>query len=180
MSSLAKCPFMHTKKMASAQTNWWPNQLSLKPLAQGAPASVTNYAEKFNALDLEEVKRDIFSHEDLKIVAADYGHGPFFIRMAWQCGTYRTFDRRGGAGCSLALCTLEQLARQRQFGQAKRLLWPIKKKYGSKISWGDLMVYAGNCAIESMGLTPLFRWWPSMPGNQKRNLSALNRMVGSR
>ena len=159
MSSLAKCPFMHTKKMASAQTNWWPNQLSLKPLAQGAPASVTNYAEKFNALDLEEVKRDIFNvmKTSQDWWPADYGHyGPFFIRMAWHsAGTYRTFDGRGGAGTgNLRFAPLNSWPDNGNLDKAKRLLWPIKKKYGSKISWGDLMVYAGNCAIESMGLTP--------------------------
>ena len=149
MTSIAKCPFMHTKKMASAQTNWWPNQLSLKPLAQGAPASVTNYAEKFNTLDLEEVKRDIFSvmKTSQDWWPADYGHyGPFFIRMAWHsAGTYRTFDGRGGAGTgNLRFAPLNSWPDNGNLDKAKRLLWPIKKKYGSKISWGDLMVYAGN------------------------------------
>jgi len=149
---------MHTKKMAS-KNNWWPNQLSLKPLGQGAPASVTEYAEHFAKLDLEEVKKDIF--EVMKTSQswwpADYGHyGPFFIRMAWHsAGTYRTFDGRGGAGTgNLRFAPLNSWPDNGNLDKAKRLLWPIKKKYGSKLSWGDLMVFAGNCAIESMGLTP--------------------------
>ncbi len=159
MTSIAKCPFMHTKKMASSQTNWWPNQLSLKPLSQGAPASVTNYADNFAKVDLDAVKRDIFDvmKTSQDWWPADYGHyGPFFIRMAWHsAGTYRTFDGRGGAGTgNLRFAPLNSWPDNGNLDKAKRLLWPIKKKYGSKLSWGDLMVFAGNCAIESMGLTP--------------------------
>ena len=140
---------------------WWPNKLDLKPLRQQAPESNPlgkdfDYAEAFKTLDLEAVKKDI---QQLMTTSqdwwpADYGHyGPFFIRMAWHsAGTYRIADGRGGAGgAQQRFEPLNSWPDNASLDKARRLLWPIKKKYGQKISWGDLMVLTGNVALESMG-----------------------------
>jgi len=140
---------------------WWPQQLDLQPLRQHAPASNPygasyDYAKEFKTLDLDAVKKDI---KDVLTTSqdwwpADYGHyGPFFIRMAWHsAGTYRTFDGRGGAGGGQQRFEpLNSWPDNVSLDKARRLLWPVKKKYGSKISWADLMVLTGNVALESMG-----------------------------
>ena len=144
---------------------WWPNKLNLKALRQNSPASdpmgkAFNYAEEFKTLDVDELKRDI---EEVMTTSqdwwpADYGHyGPLFIRMAWHAaGTYRTSDGRGGGGSGhQRFAPLNSWPDNANLDKARRLLWPIKKKYGRKISWADLIIFAGNCSLESMGLKTL-------------------------
>ena len=164
-----KCPVMHggsTVTPAGGRSNrdWWPNQLNLGILHQHSPMSSPlgtgfNYAEEFKKLDLEALKKDLFTlmTTSQEWWPADYGHyGPLFIRMAWHsAGTYRTGDGRGGASAGTQrFAPLNSWPDNANLDKARRLLWPIKQKYGSKISWADLMVFAGNCAIESMGLKP--------------------------
>ncbi len=164
-----KCPVMHggsTVTPAGGRSNrdWWPNQLNLGILHQHAPMSsplgaAFNYADEFKKLDLEALKKDLFTlmTTSQEWWPADYGHyGPLFIRMAWHsAGTYRTGDGRGGASAGTQrFAPLNSWPDNANLDKARRLLWPIKQKYGNKISWADLMVFAGNCAIESMGLKP--------------------------
>ncbi len=161
------CPVMgaikrHTQTGASSNATWWPDQLNLKILNQNSPLLDPmgvnfDYAEEFKTLDLAAVKNDIF--ELMTTVQdwwpPDYGHyGPLFIRMAWHsAGTYRTGDGRGGASSgTLRFAPLGSWPDNANLDKARRLLWPIKRKYGRKISWADLMVLTGNCALESMGL----------------------------
>jgi catalase-peroxidase len=149
-------------KKARGNGDWWPDQLSISILHQHSPKSNPlgenfNYAEEFKKLDLDAIKNDIkiLMKDSQDWWPADYGHyGPLFIRMAWHsAGTYRTGDGRGGAGSgSQRFPPLNSWPDNANLDKARMLLWPIKQKYGKKISWADLMVLAGNCALESMGL----------------------------
>src|SRR5438034_9069220 len=167
MATEIKSPVMNGAngtKRAQARSNrdWWPNQLNLEILHQNSPLSNPmgkefNYAGEFRKLDLDALKKDI---EAVMTTSqdwwpADYGHyGPLFIRMAWHiAGTYRISDGRGGAASGTQrFAPLNSWPDNASLDKARRLLWPIKQKHGRKISWADLMVLAGNCALESMGL----------------------------
>jgi len=169
MSDLSKCPVMghlapqnrHTAAAAMSNADWWPNQLNLNILRQNSAKSDPlapgfNYAEEFKKLDLEALRKDLAAlmTDSQEWWPADYGHyGPFFIRMAWHsAGTYRVTDGRGGAGYgTLRFAPLNSWPDNANLDKARRLLWPIKQKYGQKISWADLMVLTGNVALETMG-----------------------------
>ena len=166
MATETKCPVMNGAngtQTARARSNrdWWPNQLNLEILHQNSPLSNPmgegfDYAAEFKTLDLGAVKKDI---EAVMTTSqdwwpADYGHyGPLFIRMAWHsAGTYRITDGRGGSGSGTQrFAPLNSWPDNASLDKARRLLWPVKQKYGRKLSWADLMIYAGNCALESMG-----------------------------
>ena len=170
MKTESKCPVLggahrHTAVGTTSNQHWWPTQLNLKMLHQNPPqldpmGKDFNYAEEFKTLDLDALKNDI---DELMTKSqdwwpADYGHyGPLFIRMAWHgAGTYRIGDGRGGASSgTLRFAPLNSWPDNGNLDKARRLLWPIKQKYGRKISWADLMIFAGNCALESMGFKTL-------------------------
>jgi len=163
-SVTAQCPYSGSQLNTAGtyNTDWWPNRLDLSVLRQNSPVSDPmgeefDYAKEYSKLNIKAVQKDI---EALMTTSqewwpADYGHyGPFFIRLAWHsAGTYRTHDGRGGAGDGLQrFAPINSWPDNGNLDKARRLLWPIKQKYGKSLSWADLMILVGNCAIESMGL----------------------------
>ncbi|MGX1087218.1 catalase/peroxidase HPI [Pseudomonas sp. AP3_22 TE3818] len=161
MSTESKCPFNHAAGGGTTNRDWWPNQLNLKILSQHSPKSDPlggdfNYAVAFKSLDFQALKKDLTAlmTDSQDWWPADFGHyGPFFIRMSWHAaGTYRTGDGRGGAGSGQQrFAPLNSWPDNVSLDKARRLLWPVKQKYGNKISWADLIVLTGNVALESMG-----------------------------
>ena len=165
-ASGAKCPVMHGEQRATSaggrsNRDWWPNQLNLAMLHQNSPVSdpmgaAFDYAAEFKKLDLEALRKDLFAlmTDSKEWWPADYGHyGPLFVRMAWHsAGTYRTADGRGGASSGTQrFAPLNSWPDNGNLDKARRLLWPIKQKNGKRLSWADLMIFAGDCAMESMG-----------------------------
>ncbi len=167
MSEESSCPYTGGTftRLGESQPNnqWWPNQLNLRILHQHSPAASPmdqdfDYASEFLTLDLDALKKDIDAvlTNSQSWWPADYGHyGPLFVRMAWHAaGTYRIGDGRGGAGSGAQrFAPLNSWPDNVNLDKARRLLWSVKQKYGQKISWADLLVFAGNCALESMGFT---------------------------
>ena len=164
--STGKCPVMHTDHQrvgGTANQHWWPNQLNLRILRQNHPQADPmggdfDYAAEFNSIDFDELARDVdaLMSDSKEWWPADYGHyGPFFIRMTWHAaGTYRTLDGRGGGGSGAQrFAPLNSWPDNVNLDKARRLLWPVKQKYGRKISWADLLIFAGNRAMETMGFT---------------------------
>jgi len=200
MSTETKCPFVHKVGSGTANRDWWPNQLPLEILhqhmSQTSPMGADfNYAEEFKSLDLTAVKKDLTAlmTDSQDWWPADYGHyGPLFIRMAWHsAGTYRTGDGRGGAGHgNQRFAPINSWPDNVNLDKARRLLWPVKQKYGRKISWADLIILAGNVALESMGFKTFgFAggrediWAPEIDvywGNEKKWLDDKARYSGER
>src|SRR5580692_9292240 len=161
MANDPKCPFKHHPGPGATDRDWWPDQLRLDILHQRSSLSDPNggeldYAAEFESLDYAGLKRDLHTvmTDSQDWWPADFGHyGPLFIRMAWHsAGTYRIADGRGGGGRgSQRFAPLDSWPDNASLDKARRLLWPVKQKYGRRLSWADLLVFAGNCALESMG-----------------------------
>ncbi|MGH2857081.1 MAG: catalase/peroxidase HPI [Solirubrobacteraceae bacterium] len=163
-TSEGQCPVVHTTNAGWSSRDWWPNQLNLTLLHHHAPLANPmgeefDYAEEFSKLDLDALRRDLIEvmTDSQGWWPADYGHyGPLFVRMAWHsAGTYRIGDGRGGGGAGAQrFAPLNSWPDNASLDKARRLLWPVKRKYGASISWADLIVFSGNCALESMGFEP--------------------------
>ena len=161
MDNQAKCPYTGASAAGTTNKDWWPNQLDVSLLNANSPKSDPmgadfDYADEFESLDYKALKKDLAAlmTDSQDFWPADYGHyGPFFIRMAWHsAGTYRVSDGRGGAGAGMQrFAPLNSWPDNVNLDKARRLLWPIKQKYGKKISWADLMILTGNVALETMG-----------------------------
>jgi catalase-peroxidase len=197
MENTGKCPVMgapagpgrHTAASAMSNRDWWPNQLNLSILHQNPPKGNPmgegfNYVEEFKKLDYRALKKDI---QELLTTSqdwwpADYGnYGPFMIRMAWHsAGTYRVTDGRGGAGYGTQrFAPLNSWPDNANLDKARRLLWPIKQKYGNKISWADLMILAGNVALESAFRRSDSPAAARMCGSRRRTSTGARRAPGS-
>jgi catalase-peroxidase len=163
MTDASRCPVDHGAGSGTRNADWWPNQLNLRVLHPNPPATDPmgpdfDYAAEFSALDLDAVKQDLraLMTDSQEWWPADYGHyGPFFIRMTWHAaGTYRTIDGRGGGGTGMQrFAPLNSWPDNVSLDKARRLLWPVKQKYGRRLSWADLLILTGNVALESMGFT---------------------------
>jgi len=161
MDSQAKCPYTGASAAGTTNKDWWPNALNVSLLSANSSKSDPmgeefDYADEFESLDYKALKKDLAAlmTDSQDFWPADYGHyGPFFIRMAWHsAGTYRVSDGRGGAGAGMQrFAPLNSWPDNVNLDKARRLLWPIKQKYGKKISWADLMILTGNVALETMG-----------------------------
>ena len=188
VASEGQCPVIGRVRRGTTNSQWWPNRLDLRVLRQNSPQSNPmdkdfNYEKEFKSLDLNAVIKDLraLMTDSQEWWPADYGHyGPLFIRMAWHAaGTYRIGDGRGGAGRAYQrFAPTGSWPDNASLDKARRLLWPIKKKYGRKLSWGDLMILTGNVALESMASRPSVSEAGAGTFGRKTRLTGVPRISG--